>query len=336
MYWSVLSCALLVESWLEFILVWIPFYAWFRLFFLLYLVLPQTQGARYLYETYLHPYLSENENAIEDFIASAHDRAKAAGVKYLRQAIELLKTKVLGMPPSEQQEDVRAKDQPQSYTQALLARFSMPGARWSSVGDAVGNTTRQDFFNMLAGAVSAVTGTNAVSSAGSGSYSTSSSTETARGGEAVDMSASGLVPEHIGGAQEKMSFIAQQKEKLAVVLNALDKEAEHLERTQAEEQARRELRPTSLSLDGQHSEDVASRPPSGQSMWSALSKSKSEVDFEKIEVESGSDDDGHLRRRRPSHPESTATGKGAWGFLGWGTTGTAGPTETGYGSGYEK
>ncbi|KAJ8119056.1 hypothetical protein ONZ43_g3871 [Nemania bipapillata] len=88
MYWSVLSCALLAESWTEFILVWVPFYSWIRLGFLLWLVLPSTQGARVLYEGYLHPYLEENELAIEDFIASAHDRFKEAGIRYLKQAIE--------------------------------------------------------------------------------------------------------------------------------------------------------------------------------------------------------------------------------------------------------
>ncbi|ORY61432.1 pathogenicity protein [Pseudomassariella vexata] len=324
MYWSVLSCALLVESWLEFILVWIPFYAYVRLLFLLYLVLPQTQGARHLYETYLHPYLAENENAIEDFIASAHDRLKAAGMAYLKQAIELLKTKVLGMPPSPvREEETRASAQPQSYTSALLARFSVPAARWATGG--AGNTG-QDFFNLLAGAVTAATG------AGTGAGTSSSPVGT----RDVDMSMSGtLVPDNIGSAQDKMSFIAQQKEKLAFVLSTLDKEARDIERTEEERRARQDLRPGSMSLDGGQG-DVTSRPPSGHSMWSALSKSRSEVDFEKIDAESGEEEvDGNGMRRRP-HPEGTGAGKGAWSFLGWGTVGPGTPTESGRGSGFEQ
>lgn len=35
----------------------IPLYAYLRFFFLLYLVLPQTQGARVIYTVYVHPYL---------------------------------------------------------------------------------------------------------------------------------------------------------------------------------------------------------------------------------------------------------------------------------------
>uniref|UniRef100_L2GGK1 Protein YOP1 n=1 Tax=Colletotrichum fructicola (strain Nara gc5) TaxID=1213859 RepID=L2GGK1_COLFN len=92
MYWVVLACALLVESWTEWILVWIPFYAYIRLFFLLYLVLPQTQGARIIYQTHVHPFLQDNEAQIEEFISEAHDRLKAAGIAYLKRAIELIKT----------------------------------------------------------------------------------------------------------------------------------------------------------------------------------------------------------------------------------------------------
>lgn len=333
MYWSVLSCALLIESWFEFVLVWIPFYAYLRLLFLLYLVLPQTQGARHLYETYLHPYLEENETQIEDFIASAHDRLKAAGMAYLKQAIEMLKTKVLGMPPTRDDGgDIRAKEAPQSYTQGLLARFSVPAARWGSVGGSAAGAG-QDFYNLLAGAVSAATGVSALGTAGAGAYGGSS-----RGG--ADMSASGtLIPDNIRGADEKISFIASQKEKLAVLLSALDREGKELEKSEEErrttEAAQREQRPASMSLDGAEAPSSSaagtSRPPSGQSMWSALSKSRSEVDFEKIEAESGAEDDVSegLRQRRPQGAERTASGtKVPWSFLGWGTMSTGTPTQS--------
>jgi receptor expression-enhancing protein 1/2/3/4 len=324
MYWSVLSCALLVESWLEFILMWVPFYAYMRLFFLLYLVLPQTQGARHLYETYLHPYLEENESQIEEFIASAHDRLKAAGIAYLKQAIELLRTRVLGMPPSadseeqRRQDNVRAKEAPQSYTQALLARFNVPAATrsWSTSGgaSAVGSVG-QDFYNLLAGAVSAATGVSALGSAGAGAYGTASSSKT---GGARDMTASGtLIPDNIRGADEKQSFITSQKEKLAFLLTALDREARELEKSEEERKAaeasRKDLRPTSMSLDG--GEDAADRPASGQSMQSGLSKSRSEVDFVRIEAESGAEDNARQGVDRTSSGSAKA-----WNFLGWGST----------------
>ncbi|KAL2266023.1 hypothetical protein VTJ83DRAFT_5375 [Remersonia thermophila] len=92
MYWVVLSFVVLFESWTGWILFWVPFYAYARFLFLLYLVLPQTQGARVIYETYVHPRLEENETAIEELIATAHERLRTAGIAYLKRAIELLRT----------------------------------------------------------------------------------------------------------------------------------------------------------------------------------------------------------------------------------------------------
>ncbi|KAI0548695.1 TB2/DP1, HVA22 family-domain-containing protein [Xylaria curta] len=305
MYWSVLSCALLAESWTEFILTWVPFYSWIRLGFLLWLVLPSTQGARVLYEGYLHPYLEENELAIEDFIASAHDRFKAAGIRYLREAIELIRTRVFNLPPSEKQEEARpAAAAPQGYTQALLARFSVPAARWAANN---AGTAGHDFYNLLAGAVSAA--------AGGMSTPTRGDVVTSRT----------LIPENISGAQEKMTFIAAQRERLAFMMGALDREAAELQ--QNEEHRRGAGKPGSMSLDGQE----PSRPPSGYSIGSALSKSRSEVDFEKIDTPSGGEDDDGSLRRRGHNEEDAGAAKGGWNLFGWGgaTTPSQGQS-TGY------
>ncbi|KAK7942743.1 receptor-type tyrosine-protein phosphatase O [Apiospora aurea] len=322
MYWSVLSCALLVESWLEFILWWIPFYSYLRLFFLLYLVLPQTQGARYLYETYLHPYLEENETQIEDFIASAHDRIRTAGAAYLRQAIELVKTKMLGMPPSEPSaEEVRAKAAPQGYTQALLARFSVPATRWASQNAGNAGT---EFYNLLAGAVSAATAATGASALASAGGSSAGGTRSVQGTGAAGMTSSGtLIPDNIRGSQEKMSFIASQRERLNFVLNALDREAKALQRGEQEGHDG-DRKPGSMSLDGSDNNghnngSGIERPPSGHSVWSALSKSRSEVDFEKIEAESASEEDENgLRRRAEASTPGSNGGRAGWSFLGWG------------------
>ncbi|KAI1267894.1 TB2/DP1, HVA22 family-domain-containing protein [Xylariaceae sp. FL1019] len=303
MYWSVLSCALLVESWVDFILVWIPFYSWIRLVFLLWLVLPNTQGSRLLYEEYLDPYLQENEHAIEDFIASAHDRFKAFGLKSLRAAVELVRTKVFGLPPTEREEDTRAAGAaPQGYTQALLARFSVPAARWAANN---AGTAGHDFYNLLSGAVSAAAGVGA-------SAKTNVNT------------ANTLIPENIGGAQEKMTFIASQREKLAFMMGALDREAAQLQRN---EEMRRSAKPGSMSLDGGQE---LSRPPSGYSTGSVLSKSRSEVDFEKIDAPSGGEDDEGLRRRGYEEDDDGGhtTPARSWGNMFWGTMPTG--TSTGY------
>ncbi|WYZ35769.1 hypothetical protein EsH8_X_000416 [Colletotrichum jinshuiense] len=304
MYWVVLACALLVESWTEWILVWIPFYAYIRFFFLLYLVLPQTQGARIIYQTHVHPFLEANEGQIEEFISEAHDRLKAAGLAYLKRAIELVKTNVLGLPPSEPEPapaPAAASSSTQSYTQSLLARFSVPAARWTPAGH-----TGADFYNLLAGAVSAATG--------------------GAGHQHQDLSKSGsLIPPGLKGG-ERTSFIAAQRERLAFLLKALEREAAVSESSAASP----EVVGRSVSqFDG--SEELTQRPPSAHS---GLSKSRSETDFEKIDAESGAEDqgddeDGTVRRRQTS-------GGSSWMPWGWGTTPTAENPEGGSSSGVQK
>lgn len=344
MYWSVLSCVVLAESWVGFVLVWVPFYAYIRLCFLLYLVLPQTQGARHLYEAYLYPYLEENEVAIEDFIASAHDRLKAAGIAYLKRAIELVRTRVFGLPPAaevEQRPDEASKapsGAPQGYTQALLARFSVPAARWAANN---AGSAGHDFYNLLAGAVGAAAGAGGGSGSSGYSYGTKStdSSITAKGGASLAASASGtLIPDNIGGAQEKMTFIAAQRERLAFVLSALDREAQQLESSSGQQPP---AAPESSNGSGSNSGNGSgypSRPPSGHSVWSALSKSRSEVDFEKIDAESGAEEDEAttLRRRAqqqqqqqyPQQQQQAPEPKAPWTFLGWGTVGSGPPADS--------
>jgi receptor expression-enhancing protein 1/2/3/4 len=270
-----------------------------------------------IYQTHIHPWLEDNETHIEEFIASAHERLKTAGITYLKQAIELLKTKVLGLPPGEP--SVNAVPEPtagpQSYTQALLARFSVPSARWTGTG-----STGTDFYNLLASAVSAAT------SAGIGAPSSGSGTATGT----QDMTASGtLIPPNIRGATEKMTFIAAQRERLNIVLNALDREATELQRSEGG-------RASSMTFDGNSDENETQRPASGLSGFSGLSglsKSRSEADFEKIDAESGAEDEGAVRRRGGNTPSN---GGGSWMPWGWGSSATPTPESTGRSSAFEK
>ncbi|KAK0708540.1 TB2/DP1, HVA22 family-domain-containing protein [Lasiosphaeris hirsuta] len=333
MYWVVLACALLVESWTEWILVWIPFYAYLRLLFLLYLVLPQTQGARLLYQSYIHPWLEDNETTIEDFIASAHERLRAAGIAYIKRAIELLKTNVLGLPPTPETaasaSDPRSGT-PQSYTQTLLARFTLPSARWNGSAPSTGAPLGSDFYSFLASAVNAAA--SAATTTRGGAASTSSSTAT-------------LIPDSIRGAPARMSFIQAQRERLAMVLSALDREATAL---QSEEAARAAAAAdgSPFGLGGLDTERLSARSLSEQSGLSGLSgltKSRSEADFEKLEAESGEEeemDDGASMRKRTTPAAAAAVspsgGGGSWMPWGWGGSGTPSGADTGRSSGVDK
>jgi len=291
MYWVVLACALLAESWVGFILVWIPFYAWFRLFFLLYLILPQTQGARVLYQEHVHPFLEQNELAIDDFISSAHDRAKAAGYTYLKHGIELIKQYVFGLPPKEATPP--ATPSPYSYTQSLIARFNLPSARPAFPANPVSSatSTANDFYSLLASAVTAAT---AVTSAG----------------KARDLSNSGvLIPPTVDGA-DRLSFIAAQRDRLAILLSALDKEANALQNKSGRPSNTRNV--ASMFFDGATGDDEEERP---KSAMSGLSTRKSEGDFEKIDAESGTEE---VESGRRSIKRASSGTTGSWMPWSWG------------------
>ncbi|KAK3945737.1 receptor expression-enhancing protein 2 [Diplogelasinospora grovesii] len=342
MYWVVLSCALLVESWTKWILVWFPFYAYIRLLFLLYLVLPQFQGARVLYQTYVHPWLEDNELSIEDFIASAHDRLRAAGIAYIKRAIELLKTNVLGLPPTPEAEAAAAAAAappqqpytPQGYTQSLLARFTLPqprtGGTTAGTGGVVGSGT--DFYGSLASVVSAAMG------AAGGSGSKAPERGTGNIGVGVGGGWSAMIPESIRGTTERMTFIQAQRERLNIVLSALDREATQLQQQQQEATI---PRADSTNMDGFGLEEENTPRASGRSMStqsgvSGLSKSRSHSDFENLEAESGAEEDmmenkdyGGVRQRK-----TPTTAAGGWMPWGWGSTPTS--ENTGKSSGLEK
>ncbi|KKK17568.1 hypothetical protein ARAM_006640 [Aspergillus rambellii] len=214
MYWVVLSAILLAESWTVFILGWFPFYSWIRLFFLTYLVLPQTQGARILYQNYVDPFLAQHEREIEEFIGSSHERAKALGLQYFYQAIDWVRERVLGLPPP------RPAPSPPtgaaSYAQSLLSRFNLPTA--------VGGTSpapANDWYSAISSAVTAVT-------------SSTQSRET----RAEELSASGtLLPREMArmSRAEKAQFLSSQRDMIEVLRDALMKEERNLDTPETED-----------------------------------------------------------------------------------------------------
>ena len=224
--------------------------------------MPQTQGARRLYLEHLQPFLRENENAIDDFITSAHSRAKSAGLNYLKQLIELAKTHILGLPPRADSPLPAAQAAPQSYAQSLLARFNLPAARPTFPSAGFGTSTA-DVYSLLANAVAAYASGNALATTPS------------------------LVPPTILG-QERKSFIEAQRERLQFLLRALEREAAKdpadspsgIDRTlQFDGQGARQLSGDTTAMGGN---EEMPRTASGQGLVE-LGKSMSVGDFEKID-----------------------------------------------------
>ena len=226
---------------IELRIIRLPFYSSLRLLLLCYLVLPQTQGAKLIYQTHIHPFLAHHEHDIDNLIISAHDRAKSAGLTYLKRAIEFVKENLLGIQPKARPET--PPSQGGNYAQSLLSRFNLPSAREGLAAPA------GDFYGLLSAALGTI---NAPSGANS------------RDMQAEDLSRSGtLIPQGMTSASEKMTFLSTQRERLRVLLSALDKEAD------------------GLGPEATIERDVEKRM-AGEQLGEGLRKSRSEAEFEEI------------------------------------------------------
>ncbi|KAI9786171.1 MAG: hypothetical protein M1839_007581 [Geoglossum umbratile] len=219
----------------------IPFYSWIRLSLLLYLVLPQTQGAKLAYIQYIHPFLRAHEGDIEAFIARSLDQARAVALQYYRRAIEYIKETFLGVDPRQQGPPAppAATQSTATYVQTLLSRFNLPAAATSPAGD---------FYSYLSSTLS--------------QQQPSTTTPT-----------SFLPPwtQPKETTEQRLNFLTAQRDRLRALLQSLDREA-------------LDLSASSLSPETPRGD------PSGGSAatWSKdqpLKKSKSELEFERVERE---------------------------------------------------
>ncbi|CAA7266169.1 unnamed protein product [Cyclocybe aegerita] len=92
MYWSVLGCIVGVEYLAEWLVSWIPLYSTMKAIFLLYLALPQTQGATFVYQAYLRPFFETHEQQIDMAIAEIRGRA----YRFLQEKFRALWAAVVG------------------------------------------------------------------------------------------------------------------------------------------------------------------------------------------------------------------------------------------------
>lgn len=91
MYWIVYSILFSFESSFGFLVNFLPFFQLFRFLFILWLVLPQTQGASQLYLTYVQPFLKEHETEIGDYVWIIYKKSKKLGIEYLTQFLYYVK-----------------------------------------------------------------------------------------------------------------------------------------------------------------------------------------------------------------------------------------------------
>jgi len=74
-YWIIFSFFSIIELFVDFLLYWIPFYYAFKLAFLLWAMLPQTKGAKFMYDSFLKDFLKNKESSIDAAMANAKKNA---------------------------------------------------------------------------------------------------------------------------------------------------------------------------------------------------------------------------------------------------------------------
>lgn len=250
-YFVVLSACTAVENTFDFILSWVPFYSWIRFFAHLYLILPGSQGAGYLYQEYMEPFLYHHEREIDEFITQSHDRAKSAGIAYVEMGIEWVKVNVLGFAP-------RKPDSPrpdgQTYAQNLMSRFQMPSARGSN-----------DLYGLVNQALS-----------GASALYGAAGTAGTRDAQASDLSrgAGNLVPDSIRNNDDRLNYVTSQRQRLETLLQAFDREQDNIRSQQTGGNRYHEVNRSTGSLSGSLSRN----------------RSEAEFDrIERDELSSGSD-----------------------------------------------
>lgn len=220
-----------------------------------------------IYQDHIHPFLTHYEQDIDNLITNAHDRAKAAGLQYLKRAIEFVKENVFGIPPKAQSSPPPSSHG--SYAQTLLSRFNLPSARDGFA------TPAGDFYDLLGATLAQATKSSA-----------------SREAQAEELSASGnLIPPNMSSPIEKMSYISAQRDRLRVLLSALDKEAGN------------------LSVDERITADVEKRIAAGGSGDDGLKKSKSEAEFDTID---------HLEASTGGVKQGEKSASGGWMPWNWG------------------
>jgi receptor expression-enhancing protein 5/6 len=75
-YWVIFAFFTIAETFIDYLLYWIPFYYAFKVAFLLWAMLPQTRGSKLLYDNFLRDFLKKNESRID---AAFADAKKSAG-----------------------------------------------------------------------------------------------------------------------------------------------------------------------------------------------------------------------------------------------------------------
>ncbi|CAN6605852.1 hypothetical protein TRVA0_003S00650 [Trichomonascus vanleenenianus] len=274
MYWVIIAIQLTFEAYFGFILAYLPLYNVVRMAFMLWLVLPQSQGASQIYVAHVHPFLEKHEHEIDSFIAQTHENARALGVEYLQRASHFVRQYVSSLlfgaeyrdyESAKRDEDLRHQREEQlepaatasgvqsSYADLLFSRFRYPAAVSSSAASNLGS--------LLGGASSSIRASLAKVS----------------------------FPTEVQTKTDKLDYLNKQRSKLMELLTSLDERRDELARQEEEEIS------TPRALNSSASK-------------SSLDSTASESDFDVVKKEEA---DNHARAEEDGQqtPTTSATGE---------------------------
>ncbi|CEL53203.1 Receptor expression-enhancing protein 4 OS=Rattus norvegicus GN=Reep4 PE=2 SV=1 [Rhizoctonia solani AG-1 IB] len=121
MYWSVMGVVVGIETIAEWLIRWIPLYYYIKTIFLMYLALPQTQGATPLYNYRLLPLLEHYEPQIDASMARLRSRA----YDFVRAKLQELWARVINAPPpSPSAPAPTMQDNPVAFATGFLKTWS--------------------------------------------------------------------------------------------------------------------------------------------------------------------------------------------------------------------
>lgn len=201
------------------------------------MVLPQTQGAKYLYQIYVSPFIVEHERQIDEMIGDLHDGLQSVGLGYLGQLVDLIREKALGQTALQHPTGTHDTS-PAGYAQSLMSRFAMPDAR----------NNAQNLYGMLS----------------------SLSVPTAVPGRARDIPSS-AGPSYNSAAEltmpsgsnlEKSNYIASERARLANMLRSLEKEQHNIDLAYGSEPSALPTSRSETSFESISHSEVLPIPPS--------------------------------------------------------------------------
>lgn len=124
MYWVVFASFQFTESMFGPVLQLLPFYGLARLGVLTWMVLPQTQGAVQLYQTYLEPWLSNKDQAIDNAIASAIELVRNSPLQTILSLLNIS----LPKPPPSGPSGANESHAQTSITDSIMSQFRLPAS----------------------------------------------------------------------------------------------------------------------------------------------------------------------------------------------------------------